>query len=849
MPLESYARKRRFQETPEPPPRIEKEEGRRFCVQRHDARALHYDFRLEADGVLVSWAIPRGPSLDPKSKRRAAHTEDHPVDYLEFEGVIPEGNYGAGSVMLWDLGTYDLIGDMPFSGQHERGEIKFALHGEKLNGEFVFVKTSAKDWLLIKKKDVHARPGFDVESLARSVKSGLTQVEIARGETGSERTRQGEISRAAAKPEAEVVSRKFPGGARERPFPTAIKPMLAVSGEAFDDPRWHFELKWDGLRVLSFCRDGRLQLTSRLGNSMNVQFPELAALHSNVKGASFVLDGEVVALNERGAPDFQKLQPRMHLSSAGSAARLAKTTPATYMVFDLLYLDGHDLRGVPFEERRKLLEQVLVPDQTVRISEAIPEQGKTMFAFAAEHGLEGIVAKRRDSVYEERRSKCWIKVKSQRTIECVVAGLTAPKGGRTRFGALVLGLYERGELVHAGNVGSGFSQKALDAHAKELGALAQEQCPFPHCPKIDGRVQWLRPETVCEVRFTEWSAEGHLRHPVFLRMRPDKSPLECTRDEGEPPAAGRAVAPEERNDSVVVVEGRELKLTNLDKVLFPRDGITKRDVINFYDRIADFILPHLRDRFLTMKRFPNGIHQPFFFQRHAKEHFPPWMTTIENDEGEENPVCSDRASLIYLANLACIDQNVRLSRVQSPDQPDFILIDLDPQEKCPFDTVIEAALLMREILEQIGLEGFPKTSGGRGLHVYVPIAGGYDFDQTRTIAHVLTRIGSARRPDLFTLPRVVARRETSKVYVDHPHNRAGSTISAPYVLRAHDGAPVATPLTWDELVPGLKPRGFNIHTVFERLEARGDLFAPVLEHKQRLEEPIARLDRLVRGEG
>jgi bifunctional non-homologous end joining protein LigD len=876
LPLEEYAQKRNFALTPEPPPRVEAAGRNRFCVQRHNARRLHYDFRLEANGVLYSWAVPKGPSLDPADKRMAVHTEDHPVDYLDFEGVIPAHQYGAGSVMLWDIGTYELLGDHPFGDQHARGDIKFRLHGERLRGDFVLARTSrdgVRDWLLIKKRDEHVVRGWNIEELARSVASGLSQEDIGSGMSGRRWTREDGliVDQASAMASPAKVEIEMPEGAIEAPMPGFLTPMQAVLGEPFSHDEWTFELKYDGIRALAYGQESRLRLLSRLGNSLSAQFPELESLPRMVAGHSWIIDGEIAALRPDGISDFQLLQPRIHARSALAASRLARSTPAIYYVFDLIYLNGFDLRGVPLDRRRAMLGQVLRPEGSVVFSDSVDGRGEELFALATGRGAEGIVAKRRRSLYESGRSRNWVKIKNMKTLDCVIAGYTLPKAKRSRFGALVLGLYEGRRLVSVGHAGSGFDEDTLEELGDLLEPIVQEQCPFDPCPEVDEPTRWVHPEYVCQVRYGFWTREGMLRHTTFQHLRPDKKPAECTRDQDDATRPGEPLvgAGEETESGVerrvrppllsaeagpaevvIRIEGRTLKLTRLDKVLFPRFGYTKRDVINFYERISDFVLPYLRERPLTLKRYPNGIEGEFFFQKRAVESYPDWLTTellvTSEREEMETVVCNDRATLIFLANLACIDQNPWLSRRSSVEVPEFLLVDLDPQD-CPFDRVVEAALVLKESLDGIGLQGFPKTSGARGLHVYVPLEARYSFDQTRNLAHILARLGAARRPDLFTLPRTVEKREKGKVYMDHPQNRKGSTIAAPYVLRPVPNAQVATPLDWSEVKPGLSPEMFTIATMFERLARVGDLFAPVLTLRQPLEPAIAKLEAILGG--
>lgn len=828
MPLEEYAEKRRFDQTPEPAAEagVSPSTGPcRFCFQRHDARRLHYDLRLERDGVLKSWAVPKGPTLTPLDKKLAVLTEDHPLMYLEWEGNIPQGSYGGGSMLTWDLGTYTVGGDGDFHKQFEKGDLKIVLKGKKVKGEFALVRTEGQNWLLIKKKDEHADPEWDPDDYPWSVVSGRTQEEVA---AELEAPRAGE--------------RQMPKGARPSEMPGFISPMLAGSSDPFSHPDWWFELKWDGFRALAFCQAERTRLVSRKGNSLTRQFPELRHLRASFAANSFIVDGELVVLDERGVPDFQRLLPRMHSLHSN---QLASARPAVYYVFDLVYLDGYDLCRVPLEERRRLLVEILRPDDTIRLSDVVEEHGEALFKVVAQRGLEGLVAKRKTSTYQSRRSDDWLKIKTASTLDCVVCGFTAPKGGRKHFGSLVLGRFLDGRLQHVGNAGSGFNSRSLEEVHHELAPLATTDCALDPVPKLDDPVTWVRPERVCEIKFSNWSDTGIVRHPVFLRMRPDLDPSACgPRDAFAAPATTGDDKPQVRE-----VEGRLLKFTNLNKVLFPRDGCTKGDLIDYYDQVSEFILPHLADRPLSLKRYPDGIDQDFFFQKRPKVGFPDWIRTVtlEKSGGREveGILCNDKPTLLYLANLACIDQNPTLSRIQNLDEPDFILLDLDPAE-CPFERLIEGALLLKEVLDEVGLQSFPKTSGSRGIHIYIPLAPGHTFEQSRLVGQILVQIASTRRPELFTLPRAPGRRSANRVYVDYPQNRRGATTAGPYVVRPVDGAPVSTPLRWDEVVPQLDFKSFTIKTAPARFREVGDLLAPVLTLRQSLADAVPRMERLLR---
>jgi bifunctional non-homologous end joining protein LigD len=636
-------------------------------------------------------------------------------------------------------------------------------------------------------------------------------------------------------------------GARRAEMPPAIEPMKATLAEG--PPRgedWLFEVKWDGVRAIAFIENEEVRLQSRSGLRCERQYPELAVIHHYVAARQAVLDGEIAVLDEQGVSRFHLIQPRIANTDANAVAHLARSTPVVYFVFDLLYLDGYDLRQVSLAERRRLLEAVVSAAPVLRVSEAFPGAGEAMLDAAREHQLEGVVAKHATSGYESRRSREWLKIKLVSEQEFVIGGFTAPRGGREHFGALVLGVREGGKLRWAGNVGTGFDERALAALHARLDPLIVKQCPFAERPQPATGITWVKPELVCQVKFAAWTPDRRLRAPVFLGLRHDKPADGVVRETAEP----RELLPEGRKEATLNIDGRELKCTNLGKVFYPGEGYTKRDVINYYDAVAGLILPHLKDRPLSLKRYPDGIRQDFFFQKNVPEAFPSWMRTEEiESEHAGRPIhyafAEDRASLLYLANLACIDQNPWMSRSAHLDNPDFVLIDLDPQD-CPFDLIVDAALMAKRVLDEIGMKGYPKTTGGDGMHVYIPVEPVYSYEETRTFAELIARLLERRKPEMFTTPRAVARRQKNRVYFDYLQNGKSKTIAAPYVLRAYAGAPVATPLAWEEVKHGLEPAQFHIRNAPARFAEKGDLFRGVLDQPQKLEDGLGRLEKLFR---
>jgi bifunctional non-homologous end joining protein LigD len=823
-PLSSYRAKRSVEGTPEPSGVVGRERGSLFVVHKHAARRLHYDLRLEMEGVLQSWAVPKGPSFDQQDKRLAVHVEDHPIEYGDFEGRIPEGNYGAGSVIIWDRGIWVPLED-PMEGL-EKGKLLFELRGYKLKGAWTLVKIkkSEKDWLLIKERDAYQVSG-GVEVPEVSVMSGLSVEDLASG-----------------RDPAEPIVRELEqlGAPRARVDPPSIEVMLAETAEkAFTKPGWFFELKLDGYRIIAGQDHGTASLYTRSGRDTTESFPDIARAVAALPYAHVVLDGEVVALDAEGRPSFQRLQQRARLTKPIDVKRAAVAIPATYYVFDLLGFEDFDLRPLPLDVRKSLLRRILPPVGPLPFVDHIAERGEAVFDQVRKLRLEGIVGKRADSPYRGGRSSAWVKIRADRTDDFVVVGYTAPKGSRGGFGALHLADYVDGELVYGGRVGSGFSQDQLGEVTKELEARIRSDAPCGGPIPQGPGTTWVDPELVCEVRYKEWTEEGLLRQPVFLRFRDDKPLEECVRQDDRP--ALEEPAPLERGQPVE----KTVRFSNLDKVFWPEEGYTKGDLIAYYKSVSPWLLPYLRNRPLVLTRYPDGITGKSFYQKDAPKFIPDWLRTerMWSEQAQREIdyfICDDEESLLYIINLGTIPLHLWASNADALERPDWCILDLDPKE-APFAHVISVAQAIHRLCGEIELPHFVKTSGSSGLHVLVPLGRQLTYEQTRSFGELLARIVVAELPDIATIVRNPARRE-GKVYVDFLQNGHGRTIAAPYSARPLPGAPVSAPLTWNEVTAGLDIADHTIRAMPTRLDSMAqDPLAPVLRLKPDLATVFAGL--------
>jgi bifunctional non-homologous end joining protein LigD len=777
--LTEYRAKRKAGATPEPMGEDgASAEGHRYVIQEHHATRLHWDLRLEHDGVAVSWAIPNGLPEAPKENRLAVRTEDHPLEYLEFEGDIPKGEYGAGKMRIWDRGTYDVL-------KWEPRKVEVAFHGERLQGRYALFPLdkgeSPKDWM-IHRMDPPADP------------------------------------------------------AAAEPLPDKIVPMMAQLGKLpRDDERWAFEVKWDGVRAICHSEPGRMRLHSRNLLDITPRYPELARLNRALSHHRAILDGEVVALDAEGKPSFGALQRRMHVTAESTVRRLARETPVTYVIFDLLWLDGHSLMDLPYEERRARLADLQLDDgERWRVPDYVVGHGAQLLAATEQQGLEGVIAKRLDSTYEPgRRSPSWVKVKNLYRQEVVVGGWVPGDGRRReRIGALLAGVWEGDELRHIGRVGTGFTEAELDRLGKLLAPHVREDSPFaPGGPKIPRNAVFVEPRFVAEVEFREWTEGGQLRAPSYKGMRDDKDADLVVREEE---MATELVVREEANAVVAEVGGREVKLSNLEKVLYPEAGFAKRDVIEYFARVAPTVLPHLEGRALTLKRYPNGVQGNYFYEKNAPSHRPDWVRTARVGD-IDYVVCDDEATLVWLANLADLELHTSLAIATEPERPTLVAFDLDPGPPATIVECCQVALLLRGMFEGLGLECFAKTSGSKGMQVYVPINGEATFAQTKSFSKAVAELLAREEPSLVVARQTKSARK-GKVLVDWGQNDINKTTVNAYSLRAMERPTVSTPITWDEVRAARRVQDltFEAADVLRRVDEQGDLFAPVLSLVQAL---------------
>lgn len=921
MGLQLYNKKRNFKDTPEPSGKGSKAAPKlSFVVQRHKASHLHYDFRLEMQGVLKSWAVPKGPSLNPQDKRLAMMVEDHPYNYKDFAGIIPEGNYGAGIVEIWDHGTLtDLehsdkaLSEKKLLAGLKAGNLKFVLSGKKLKGEFALVKLHGKEgensWLLIKHNDKYAvhEPYSSEEQTPKNSPINKWLKEHAKDKPAKKTALKKVSTPKEEAPEEKPLKKKakkyLPGETRK--LAHYITPMLAKeTSEPFSDKDWIYEIKWDGYRAIAEVKGADVQLYSRNGNTFNTSYPVVVEALRHMK-LHAVLDGEVVVVDENGRSDFQLLQ------------HYEDSYPTEYRVFDVLSINGKNTCELPLTDRKALLKKLLKKNDIVKYSEHIAEKGVAFFEAAKSKDLEGIIAKKADSLYYPgKRTNEWLKIKHHQSQEAIIAGFTEPGGSRKYFGALVLGIREGDALKYVGHTGSGFDTETLKEMSGKLEKLVTGKSPFKEKVKTNMPVTWVKPVLVCEIKYSELTTDGMMRHPIFLRLRDDKKakditmentrtvkPLKQTSTKAKAamkkgsavkasakkglvksavkksstvkaqatktaPAKTREPKTAEKKASAVKASAKKaasanapkktvdakkashlvkttdegqymafgstkVKVTNLQKIFWPDEGITKGDVINYYISVSKYIMPYLIDRPESLKRNPHGIGDKGFFHKDAGDEAPSWVkskSVFSESAGKDIDyiLCNNQATLTYLNNLGCIEINPWHSTIQALDKPDYMIIDLDPSEKNTFEQVIETAQVIHEIFDKAGADSFCKTSGATGLHIYVPMGKKYTYEQVKDFAHLVCILAQEQLPNFTSLERNLQKRGNKMIYLDHLQNRRGQTISCAYSLRPHPGATVSMPLQWKEVKTGLSPSQFNIHNALKRIGKTGDLFTPIL---------------------
>ena len=861
MPLEEYRRKRDFGATPEPAPGELVARSGRFTIQRHRATALHYDVRLEIDGVLVSWAVPKGPTLDPSARRLAMRTEDHPIEYFDFEGVIPGGQYGAGDVIVWDWGTYEPEAETPDpSVALRRGEIKFVMYGERMRGRFTIIRTDNRGgaadererWLLIHKRDADAVQGWDAEDHPRSVKTGRTNDEV----------RDGMPPVFVAEPPRPVAEVDL-SAARQAPMPDFIPPMKATLADAaFDDPDWLFEVKWDGYRVEAVVRDGKARLWTRNQQDAARYFPDLAGSAPWIEAREAIVDGEVVALDPVGRPSFSLLQDRTGIRTGRAPGTKGPGPPApvVYQVFDLLHIDGQSLLAVPLEERKRLLRSRLRPHPSIRYASHVAGDGRAFTEAARAQELEGIVAKMRRSPYEPgRRTRTWLKVKLRREQEVVVVGWLEGQGTHRDLGSLIVAVRSGDRWAHAGQVGSGIDTRTRRELRTKLDELARDTSVLDPVPRLKG-AHWVEPKLVIRVEFADWTADDLLRQAAFKGVEIGKAPTSVRREREVDSSTASAVAerevqnaPMQTDDAAAALDaieregvwaaaGREIRVTNLDKVLFPgRDGgkpVTKRDLFRYHLAIGPTLVPYLRDRGLTVQRFPNGVEAKGFWQKDLPKHAPPWVKRWTYHHGEEGPkdypVVDEPATLLWLSQEAAIELHPWTSPTDAPDRPSYALIDIDPGPDTTWDEVVALARLFRTALSHLGVRGYPKVTGKRGIQIWIRIRPGPSFAETSAWVEGLSRAVGATVPELVSW-EWAKRARKGKARLDYTQNAINKTLVAPYSPRPAAGAPVSMPIGWDELEDrALRPDRWTIRDAPARVAELGDPFAPVLTDAQEL---------------
>ena len=804
MSLDAYKKKRIFKDTPEPEDVYNSENKYRFVIQRHRASHLHYDLRLEMEGVLKSWAVPKGPSMNPKDKRLAVHTEDHPVSYLSFEGIIPKGNYGAGKMTIWDNGNFESLYDNDnLSTDYSKGKLKLVFRGDKLKGIFTLVRSSSMNkqnqWLFIKHEDEYATNlSYDAEDYV-----------------------------------VENFQPKIASKTSEINLKSNIKPMLASPAkEIFNDKNWIYELKYDGYRALANIDSGSAELYSRNGISLNSTFKIIYDELESIDHSA-ILDGEIVILNSDGIPQFNALQNYNPKTTKGNLK---------YFVFDLLYLNGHSTTELSLLDRKELLKNLLPELSHIQYCDHIEGMGKTFYDRAIEMGMEGVIAKKAHSKYYTNiRTPNWLKFKKVESIETIICGFTESKNSARNFASLILGMIEDDELVYVGTCGSGFSSKTLKSLHQKFQPYITEKPVFKISKHLKGRKAiWMVPKLICEVKFAEWTKSGVMRHPVFIRMRDDKS-VSVNIQKYSKTITKKTKQNSETN---LEIDDINVPVSNIEKTYWPNAQLTKYDLLDYYIKMSDFILPYLKDRPQSLHRHPNGISGESFYQK-DNEHLPEWIETFKiyskSSERDINYLlCQNQATLTYMNNLGCIELHPWHSTIFQLDKPGYTIIDLDPSEKNTFEQVIETAQVAKLVLDKAQITGYCKISGSSGLHIYIPLDGKYSYNEARDFTKLLCYYIQEQLPEITTLERSIKKRGP-KIYLDYLQNRKGQTIVSAFSLRPKPEATVSAPIDWKDLNKNLRIEDYNIHTIPKLFQNKKDNFLNILSEGIAMEKALDNL--------
>lgn len=801
MSLGHYRKKRDFKKTPEPKGHVHKTKTFLFVIQKHAASHLHYDFRLELDGVLKSWAVPKGPCLDPQVKRLAIHVEDHPIEYGTFEGIIPKGEYGGGTVMLWDQGHWIPLDDDPEKA-YEQGHLRFELKAQKIQGRWDLIRFKEKQWFLIKYNDKFAKPFSEYDITVekpRSVVSDQSIDEISHNY-------QGVWSKKEANPKTDFITSEIKTKLHTSAFPKSVSVQLAT---LVDKPppgdEWIHEIKFDGYRMIVFKNGNQVQFISRNQKDWTTEFQQLIPDLQKLPVEKGIFDGEIVALDENSRSNFQLLQ---------NAIKSEKQPPLFYYIFDLLYLENYDLRALPLVERKSILISLLEDaPSSIKYSDHVEGEGESMLKHSCDFALEGIVSKRADSRYIGKRSKSWLKIKCSKRQEFVVGGFSQPKHSREYFGSLYLGFFnEKGEFVFVGNVGTGFTHKSLEAMYKELEPLIVKKNPFKALPPEAKTATWVKPKIVVEVEFSEWTGDGRLRHPSFKGLRTDKKAQEVIKE--------KEISVESIETDLPATKGNPLKLSNAGKILYREDKISKQDLYDYYEEVSDYILPYISNRPLTLVRCPD-TYESCFYQKHlnkglTKLHAVP----VRNKRGETEQYIylDNKDGLLNLVQMGVLEIHPWGSTIKHLECPDILIFDLDPAPDVEWKTVVEAAFEVKDQLEQYQLTSFVKTTGGKGLHIVIPIKPEYDWEEVKNFTRVFVEFLERKDPEKYISKMTKAKRK-GKIFIDYLRNQHDATAIAPYSTRARIHAPVATPLYWDELSEHFEDTFFTLRTVLKRLSS------------------------------